>query len=182
MMRRSLLTTLIMMSFSVATIAQELEVVEYRARVLTKGGNRLRGILEEVTGEYLYVDYLNSKSHHRSGKIPLTSIRKVVIRYNRRRSTLEGAIVGGGLAAFATIRSSKKNGFRSPVVYGLNLAIAVGAGAGIGALIGRNIGPAARKTIRPFGQTPDEAAESLRRQLKPFTYTYQNDVLNRVPQ
>lgn len=180
-MRSLLLIPLVLVSFSGTTGAQELKVAEYRARVLTKSGNRLRGILDEVTNEYLYVDHLNARSRHGNGKIPLATIRKVVIRYNQRKNTLEGAIVGGGLAGFLTIQSSKRNGFRSPVIYGLNLAIAVGGGAAIGALVGKNIGPISRRTIRPFGQTPDQSAESLRRQLEPFTYSYQNDVLNRVP-
>ena len=182
MLRYSVLTiTLVLTGLSV-TLAQKLAVEEYRVRVVTKGGNHVRGILDEVTNEYLYVAYMNSRPHHRSAKIPLALIRKVVIRYNRRKNTLEGAVVGGALVGFLTIRSSKKNGFRSPIVYGLNLAIAVGAGAGLGALIGSHIGPSSRRTIRPFGQTPDESTESLRRQLQPFTYGYQNDVLNRVPQ
>lgn len=182
MLRYSVFTLTLLLSCSKLAVAQKRPVETYKARVVTIGGNRFRGVLDDVTDQYLYLDYEGAGRRGLTDRIPLTQIRKVAIRYNRRRNTLEGTIVGGGLAAFLTIRSSKKNGFRSPVLYSLNLAIAVGGGAGIGALIGRNIGPTSRKTIRSFGQTPDEAAESLRRQLEPFTYTYQNDVLNRVPQ
>lgn len=181
MLLRWALTAILMLLWSAAT-AQESAAEEYRVRVTTKSGNHIRGILNEVTDEYLYVGYLDSRPHHRSEKIPLRVIHKAVIRYKRSKHTLEGAVVGVGLAAFLTIQSSNRNGFRSPVVYGLNLVIAAGAGAAIGAIIGRNIGSISRRTIRPIGQTPDEAAESLRRQLKPFTYEYQNDILNRVPQ
>lgn len=180
MLRFSVFALVLLLSCS--ALAQKRPVETYKARVVTIGGNRLRGILDDVTDQYLFLDYEGAGRRGLPDRIPLTQIRKVVIRHNQRRNTIEGAIVGGGLAAFATIRSSKKNGFRSSVVYGLNLAMAVGAGAGIGALIGRNIGPIARKTIRPFGQTPDETDESLRRQLKPFTYSHQSDILNRVPQ
>ena len=182
MLRFPVLMAMLILSCLSVTLAQKLAVEEYRVRVVTQGGNRFRGMLDDITDQYLYVEYANSIPHNRSAKIPLTLIRKVTIRYNRRKHTFEGALIGGGLAGFFTIRSSNKNGFRSPVVYGLNLAVAVGGGAGIGALIGRKIGPISRKTIRPFGRTPDEMAESLRRQLTPFTYEYQNDVLNRVPQ
>ena len=182
MLRYLVLAVTLVLSCCASIAAQKFSVETYKARVVTQGGNRFRGVLDDVADGYLYIDYTNSRPHHRSEKILLVLIRKVTIRYNRRKSTLEGAIVGGGLAGFFTIRSSKKNGFRSPIVYGLNLVIAVGGGAAIGALIGRNIGPLTRKTIQPFGQTPDEMAESLRRQLKPFTFEYQNDVLNRVPQ
>ena len=182
MLRYPVLIVTLILSCSATVAAQKFSVETYRVRVVTQGGNRFRGVLNDVTDQHLYVEHAHPIPQNRNAKIPLALIRKVTIRYNRRKSTLEGAIIGGGLAGFATIRSSKKNGFRSPVVYGLNLAIVVGAGAGIGALIGRNIGPISRKTIRPFGPTPDEMAESLRRQLAPFTFEYQNDVLNRVPQ
>ena len=182
MLRYPVMMVTLILSCSTIVAAQKFSVETYKVRVVTQGGNRFRGVLDDVTDQYLYVEHAHSMPHNRSAKIPLTLIRKVTIRYNRRKHTLEGALVGGGVAGFFTIRSSKKNGFRSPVVYGLNLAVAVGGGAGIGALIGRKIGPISRKTIRPFGRTPDEAAESLRRQLTPFTYEYQNDVLNRVPQ
>lgn len=172
----------IMLLLSCSALAQKRQVETYKARVVTIGGSRFRGVLDDVTDRYLFLDYEGAGRRGLTDQIPLNQIRKVIIRHDQRKNTIEGAIVGGGLAAFATIRSSKKNGFSSPVVYGLNLAIAVGAGAGIGALIGRNIGPITRKTIRPFGQTPDEAAESLRRQLEPFTYSHQSDILNRVPQ
>lgn len=91
--------------------------------------------------------------------------------------------MGGGLAAFLIIRSSQRNGFRSPILYGVNLVMGAGAGAAAGALVGHSIGSVSAKTIRPFRNETDAGSnESLRRQLEPFTYSYQNDVLNRVPQ
>ena len=111
MLCRSLLTVSVGLLFSANTVAQDLATGEFRARVTTKGGNHIRGILEEVTDEHLYVDHMNSGSHHGIEKIPLTVISKVALRSNRRRHTLEGAVVGGGLASFVTIQSSKKMGF-----------------------------------------------------------------------
>ncbi|GAB3642291.1 hypothetical protein [Spirosoma arcticum] len=182
MLRCPVLIVTLILSCSATVAAQKFSVETYKVRIVTQAGNRFSGVLDDVTDQYLYVEHANPIPQNRTARFPLAGIRKVTVRYNRRKSTLEGAIIGGGLAGFATIRSSKKNGFRSPIVYGLNLAIVVGAGAGIGALIGRKIGPISRRMIRPFGQTPNERAESLRRQLQPFTYEYQNDVLNRVPQ
>ena len=180
MMRCGLLIALVVLSFWAAASAQKRVAEEFRGRVITKGGNQLRGILREVTDEYLYMDYINSRPYHRSEKIPLSVIRKVLVRPNRH-NTLEGGILGGSLAAYLTIRSSTKNGFRSPVVYALNLALAVGGGAAIGAIIGRNIRPLLPRTIRPYGQTPEEAVKSLRLQLEPLSYANQTDILNRVP-
>jgi hypothetical protein len=178
MIRCWLLTALVVVSFLSSASAQKLVAEEFRVRVVTKSGKPVRGILREVTDEYLYL--YHPRPSHRSEEIPLNAIRKVLVRSNRR-NTIEGGILGGSLAAFLTIRSSKRNGFRSPVVYALNLAIAVGSGAGIGAIIGRNIRPLTPRTIRSYGQTPEEAAKSLRLQLEPLTYANQTEILNRVP-
>ena len=107
----------------------------------------------------------------------------MIIRQNRRRNTLEGAVVGAGLTSFLIVQSSKRSGFRSPVLYGLNLLMGAAAGAAAGALVGHSIGSVSARIIRPLGRGSTETInESLRRQLTPFTYTYRNDVLNRVPQ
>lgn len=178
MLRHSAFLAILLLFGYVRAAAQEQSVESYDVRVSTQTGKRFHGILYAVQEHDLYLD---DKHTNRQYRIPLTLIRKVVIRYKRRRSTLEGGVVGGSLLAFLAIRSSRQNPFRSPALFGVNLLFATAAGAATGALIGRNIGPQARKTIRPFGQTPEQIAESLRGQLDPFTYTRQNDVLNRVP-
>ncbi|MDB5243164.1 MAG: hypothetical protein JWP57_3789 [Spirosoma sp.] len=180
MMHCWLLSGLVVLSFLATASAQKFTAEEFRVRVVTKCGKQTRGILHEVTDEYLYLDYINPKRNGYSERIPLSIIRKVLVRSNRK-NTLEGGILGGGLAAFLTIRSSKKNGFHSPVVYALNLTIAVGGGAAIGAIIGRNIRPLTPRRIRPYGQTPEEAARSLRLQLEPLAYANQTNILNRIP-
>lgn len=180
MMRCWLLTALVVLSFLATASAQKFAVEEFRVRVVTKGGKQTRGILHEVTDEYVYLDYINPRPDHYREKISLGVIRKVLVRSNRRY-TLEGGLLGTGLAGFLTIRSSQKNGFRSPVVYALNLALALGGGAAIGAIIGRNVRPITPRTIRPYGQTPEEATKSLRLQLEPLAYANQINILNRIP-
>lgn len=179
MLRRSAFIAILLLFGYVRAAAQDQSVESYDVRVSTQNGKRFRGVLYAVQEQDLYLD---SKQSNRQYRIPLALVRKVVIRYKRRRSTIEGALVGGGLLAFLTIRSSRKNPFRSPALYGVNLLLSTASGAAAGAIIGRNIGPQARKTIRPFGQTPDQLIESLRGQLDPFTYIHQSDILNRVPQ
>jgi hypothetical protein len=160
---------------------QPRSIENVRAHIITNGGNHLRGTLNDVSNEYLYVEPTGPRLSYRLERIPLSAIRKVVVRFKRRTSTVEGAVVGGGLLAFITIRSSQRNPFRSPVLFGINLAASTAVGAAGGALLGSAIGPRTRKTIRPFGQTTEQSVEQLRRQLEPFTYTYQSDILNRIP-
>ena len=181
MLRHSLLTVLLLFACSAVTIAQTSAVEEYRVRVVTNEGNTTHGILDDVTDQYLYVNYVNARAYHRSEKIPLTAIRKVVVRSNKRK-TIEGAVVGAGIVSFLSVESAKKNGFRSPVIFGLNVVLAAAVGAAAGALVGRAIRPVGHKTIRPYGRTPDEIANSLRLQLEPFSLANQNNILNRMPQ
>lgn len=179
MLCRSVFVMILLLVGYTGANGQNQSVETYEAKVNLLNGKRFYGRLYTVQEQDLYLDDKHSNKQYR---LPLTLIRKVVIRFKRRRSTLEGGVVGGSLLAFLAIRSARKNPFRSPALFGVNLLFATAAGAAAGALIGRNIGPQARKTIRPFGQTPDQIAESLRGQLDPFTYTRQSDVLNRVPQ
>jgi hypothetical protein len=178
MLCRSVFVMLLLLVGCTSTNGQRQPTETYVAKVSMLNGKRFLGTLYAVQEHDLYLDDIHSNRQYR---IPLTLIRKVVIRYKRRRSTLEGGVVGGGLLAFLTIRSSRQNPFRSPALSSVNLLFATAAGAAAGALIGRNIGPQTRKTIRPFGQTPEQLAESLRGQLDPFTYSRQSDELNRVP-
>lgn len=174
------LTVILTLYGCVVVVAQSIEV--YKAKIVTTDGRRIRGTLDDVTDQYLYVNRANASYYRRREEISLAKIRKVIIRQNRRRNTLEGAVVGAGLTSFLLIQSSKKSGFRSPVLYGLNLIMGATAGAAAGALIGHSIGSVSARVIRPLGRGSAETVnESLRRQLQPFTYSYQNDLLNRLP-
>jgi hypothetical protein len=178
MLCRSTFAVVLILFCCVPAMAQDQSVEFYDVRVSTQNGKHLRGVLYDVTERDIL---LNNQQSGMKYIIPLTLVRKVVVRFKRRKSTLEGAIVGGGLLAFFTIRSSKENPFRSSVLYGVNLLAATAAGAAAGGLLGSAIGPQNRRTIRPFGQTRERIIESLRGQLEPFTFSHQSDVLNRVP-
>lgn len=175
---RPTVTVILLLFCYVSATAQNQSVEFYNVRISTQDGRHFRGVLYDITERDLL---LNNRESGNRYAIPLVLVRKVVVRFKRRKSTLEGAIVGGGLLAFFTIRSSKQTPFRSSVLFGVNLLASTAAGAAAGALIGSAIGPQNRRTIRPFGQTPEQITESLRGQLDPFTYTHQSDVLNRVP-
>ena len=180
-LRHSLLAALLFFPCAAATVAQQPAVEEFRVRVITNDGHHVHGILDDVTDQHLYVDCVNARSYHRSEKIPLTAIRRAIIRSNRRK-TLEGPLVGAAITSFLSIDSGRKNGFRSPVIFGLNVVLAAAVGAAAGALVGRAIRLTGHKTIRPFGRTPEEIANSLRLQLEPFSLANQNTILNRMPQ
>lgn len=182
MIRRLVLTVGLALSVSAVAVAQAVEA--YKVKIVTAGGNRFRGTLDDVSDEYIYLDHEGVRKRDFIRRVPLTHVRKVVLRQqSKRKSTIEGAIIGGLITGFVVVQSAKKSGFRSPVLYGVNLVMGAGGGAAAGALIGHSIGSVSAKTIRPFRSgTVENVNESLRRQLVPFTYTYQSDVLNRATQ
>lgn len=179
-MKCGLLVLLFSVGSLVAVVGQSPAIELYRVKVVTVAGNRLRGILDDVSASELLIG--DDDHDRRLGEaVSLSSVRKVILKRNsRRKSAIQGAIIGGLVTGYLVVRSSKKNGFRSPVVYGINLVIATGGGVAAGAVLGYGIGPVSRRVIRPTGRDPDQAVENLRRQLDPFTYSYQNDVLNRI--
>ena len=185
MIRQLVLTTVLALFVPVTTVAQSVEV--YKVSVVTKAGNRIRGPLDDVSKTHLYVGYNDPAApwFRRSGdEVALSSIRKVVIRrQSKRRATIQGAIVGGLITGFVVVQSAERSGFRSQVLYGLNLLMGAAGGAAAGALVGHSIGSVSAKTVRPLKRgSVDDISENLRRQLDPFTYSHQSDVLNRVPQ
>ena len=185
MIRQLVLTVVLALFGSVIAVAQSIEV--YKVKVVTKDGSRVRGTLDNVSETYVAIgdnDQAAPWFRRSGGKVPLSDVVKVVLRrHSKRKSTIQGGIIGGLITGFVVVQSTKKSGFRSPVLYGINLAMAVGGGAAVGAIVGHSVGSVSAKTIRPFRNgTVENVNESLRRQLDPFTYSYQNDVLNRVSQ
>lgn len=185
MIRQLVLTVLLILSGCAVGVAQSIEI--YKVKVVTKDGSRVRGTLDDVSETHVAIgdnDQAAPWFRRSGGKVPLSDVLKVVLRrQSKRRATIQGGIVGGLITGFAVVQSTEKNGFRSPVVYVLNLVMAAGGGAAAGAIVGHGIGSVSARTIRPFRSgTVENVSESLRRQLDPFTYSYQSDVLNRVPQ
>lgn len=185
MLRHLVFVVFLIVSGCAIGVAQSIEV--YKATVVTKDGHRIRGTLDDVSETYVAIgdNDLAAPWYRRSGgKVFLSDVRKVIIRRaSKRRATVQGAIIGGLLTGFLVVESARKSGFRSPILYGVNLVMSAAAGAAAGALIGHSIGSVSAKTIRSFRHgTVEDSTENLRRQLDPFTYSYQSDVLNRMPQ
>ena len=185
MLRYPVLAVVLILACAATAVAQSVEV--YTVKVVTKEGRRIRGTLDDVSETHVAVgdnDVAAPWFRHSGNKVLLSDVRKVVIRrQSKRRVTVQGAIVGGLLTGFVVVQSAKKSGFRSPVLYGLNLVLAAAGGAAAGALVSHSIGSVSAKTIRPLGRgNVEDVNERLRRQLEPFTYSHQNDVLNRVLQ
>ena len=164
--------------------AQSLSVELYQVRVVTLAGNRLRGVLDAVSNTHLYIreeSQVAPEFHHAGAGVPLASVRKIVIRrLSRNRATFTGAIIGGIITGAVVVQTTRKSPFRSPVLYGVNLTLAVGGGAVAGGLLGHTIGNTSRRVIRPTGRNPEIAIENLRRQIEPFTYRYQQTILKRI--
>lgn len=149
-------------------------------RVITKGGNRFRGVLNDVTDDYLYIEPANPKPRQRYEYIPLAAVRKVVIRRsNKKAARLTGAILGGLVIGFVANESLKKYPVRSSVSYGVTLTAAAAAGAGAGLLLGSVMGNASNRVVRPLD--PDNPEITLQRQLEPFSLRYQNEIINYRP-
>ncbi|GAB4010676.1 hypothetical protein GCM10028808_22260 [Spirosoma migulaei] len=116
-----------------------------------------------------------------SGRIPFANIQKVVIRRKSKKNALiSGAIVGGLLTGYVANQSLQKNPVRGPVIYGLTLTLSAAGGAAAGLLVGSALGNLNRRVIRPLDQRNPDL--SLFRQLQPFSWRYQQDIINRLPQ
>ncbi len=153
--------------------SQPLEIALYRVKVTTKSGNRFRGILEDMTENYLYID-------HNTEEIPTDIIRKVIIRrVNKKVAIITGAITGGLLTGYLANESLKRNQTNSVGAYGLTLTFAAAGGAAAGLVAGSAIGDLSSRDIRPLD--PVNPGISLFRQLEPFSVRYQQDFINRLP-
>ncbi|WP_317165888.1 hypothetical protein [Spirosoma arboris] len=150
----------------------------YQVKVVTKSAHRIRGILSEVTDSYLF---LGNEKRSREGRIPLIDIRKVVIRRrSKKNAIISGAIIGGLATGFLATQSLQKNQASSPVTYGLTLTFAAASGAAAGLVVGSALGNLTSRVIRPADRNNPEL--SLFRQLEPFSWRYQQDLINRLPQ
>lgn len=169
-----LLLTLCAVPFS---FAQKLTAEDYHATVVTNRGKRIRGVLNDVTVDNVYLtdESADPKS------IPLDIIRRVIVRReNKRPAVRTGAIIGGLIFGFFTVEGLKKNPTRNPISAGLTLLLSSGTGVAAGAGAGALIGNVSSRVIRPG--TRENQFTDLRRQLEPFSVRYQRDVLNRVSQ
>ncbi len=161
----------------VTLFAQKPTVDAYRIKVVTKDGYRFRGTFSDIDNSFIYLSF---GRYSQEDRIPLTSIRKVVIRRNNKKSVLiSGAIVGGLLSGYLANESIKTSPTRSPVAHGVTVAFAAVGGAASGLLLGSVIGSISSRVIRPLNLVNPDV--SLFRQLEPFSLRYQQDIINRLP-
>lgn len=165
------------MLLSNSVLAQEPVETVYRVNVVTKTREHFRGILSDITESTVYI--YSDKRVARAG-VPLSDVRKVVLRRNSKKNALiTGAIIGGLLTGFAANQSLQTNQVRTAVTYGLTLTFAAASGAAAGLLVGSGIGNLKKIVIRPLTFVNPE--QTLFRQLEPFTVRYQEDVIKRLP-
>lgn len=169
------ITLLVLLAYSI--MAQQPVENVYHIKVITKKGNHFRGVLWDVTASNLYVEH---EQRSLSGRIPFANVHKIVLRRKSKKDAMiTGAILGGLALGFVTHQSLQKNPTSSPIAYGLTLTFATAGGATAGLLVGSEIGNLKKIVIRPSAFTdPDQ---SLYRQLEPFSFRYQQDIINRIP-
>ncbi len=164
-------------------LAQRLAVDLHQVKVITIDGQRVDGILYDVTETALFVGYGTSAATVRppfDEGVDLVRVKKVIIRrLNKRKSVLTGAVLGGLLTVFVTNQSLQKSPPRSASLYGVSLVLGAGIGAGVGAFVGNLIGNPTRRVVRPHD--PANPSLSLYRELRPFSYQYQIDLMDRLP-
>ncbi len=160
-----------------SVFGQKLVAETYHVRVVTNQGKHIRGILDDVTVDDVYLTDESTTPK----AIPLDIIRKVVIRRDDKRPVIRtGAVIGGLVFGFFTVEGLKRNPTRNPISAGLTLLLASGTGVAIGAGVGALIGNVSSRVVRP-GIRENQLTD-LRRQLEPFSVRYQRDVFNRVSQ
>lgn len=181
-MKYIVLPGLILFASASTVLAQTVEL--YTATVVAQDGHRLRGILAGVSTTEVFIGDQPDTRLDQCESVALSAVRKVVLRRTKhRRAAVRGAVVGGIGIGLLTLESSQKNGFRSPVVYGVTLASAVVGGALAGALVGNSIGPLFSKTIRPRPRSsPDETIRGISQELRPYSVDYQQTILDRLNQ
>lgn len=151
--------------------AQQPAVDVYRARVVTTRGYSVRGTLEDVDSFSVYVG-----GHY----VPLSMIRKVVIRrQNNKRTYLLGAVLGAIAVGYITNQSLQKNPTSSAAAHGLTVGLGAVGGGAAGLLVGSALGTLNAKVVR--SNKSANADISLYRELRPFSVRYQQRLLNRLP-
>ncbi|WP_052731270.1 hypothetical protein [Spirosoma radiotolerans] len=145
----------------------------YQVRVTTKDGSRFRGPFRDIDSANLYV-----YDNYWTNRIPLQSIRRVVLRRESKKEVqITGAILGGlGVGYVAT-----ETPYRSPVLHGVTVTFAAAGGAVAGLLLSSAISSfvSRRRVIRPLNVA--NPTIRLYRELEPFSDRYQRDLLDRLP-
>ncbi|WP_345240730.1 hypothetical protein [Nibrella saemangeumensis] len=157
----------------------------YRVKITTLAGRRVVGYLYDLNNSQVLYTRDNPNKEN------LINVMVLDIRLARRVSLypqsgwfagpLEGAVIGGIGLGYLAFQSIQKSPPRSPVAYGLNLVLAVGGGAGLGAVAGSGI---QQLTARPLFRSVVQEGKinELMEQLRPYSYRYQTEVIERIPE
>ncbi len=164
---------------------EPVKVTVYNIKVVLQNGERCRGIIGELTEQILDVE--NDPElflfPHSGQFVKLSDIKRAVIRPNRRRlPRIKGAIAGGLLGLYVGIVHAPLSTYRTSTLFGLNLALTTGAGAAAGMLTGHLIGNTKRVVIRAVGDDPVTRERLMYRQLAPYSYESQQEMIDRAGQ
>lgn len=173
------LLILLLLALSSPAVSQSFQRPSFRAIVHLKDGGRISGVLDDVgAGVIEFVPYEQIYVRHvalESASLPLDQVERVILkRTDKRQAIRTGIIVGGLLGGYLAYQDNQKNGFRSPALAVVSIALSAGAVGMTGALVGSLLGGSTRRTIRPMDS--DNPIESLERQLRPFTKVYLDNV------
>ncbi len=184
------LLILLLLTLPLSAVGQRVQRPDFLAIVHLRGGERIKGTLNEVANgvinfaiyeRYHIRELGNGKKFHYKhleygqGSFPLDQVEWVVIkRTDKRKAIRTGMVIGGLTGGYFGYQSSQKSRFRSPILAGISIALSAATVSGLGAVIGSVIGGSSRRVIRPLDR--DNPAESLERQLRPFTEVYLDDM------
>ncbi|MFN8353901.1 MAG: hypothetical protein U0Y10_05640 [Spirosomataceae bacterium] len=153
--------------------AQSFKTPIYHVKIVTTEAKRFSGYLFDVTDTDLVCKEYDVRRGMStwSYTIPLTKVRKIIVRIENKNSAIwKGALVGGVTTGFLAAKSLEKYPTKSPILSGVTLTFSGLAGAGIGGVMGGMLAGFRRKVIRVT--QPIEHPEGLRFRLMPYTYLY----------
>jgi hypothetical protein len=178
------LLLLLLLTLTLPAVGQRMQRPEFRTIVHLKDGGRVNGVPDEIEdGQLYFVPYepvYYRRTQLKLSSVSLADIAWVVIkRTDKRKAIRTGIVLGSLVGGYFGYQSSQKSRFRSPILAGISIALSAATLGGVGAVLGSVIGGSSRRVIRPLDR--DNPAESLERQLRPFTKVYLYCPRGRLP-
>ena len=153
--------------------AQQPAVELYRVRVITINGDHMRGTLEDIDSSFVYI------GGHGGDYVPLSMIRKVILRRNnKKRVQVVGATLGAIAGGYLANEGLRKNPTRSIALHGVTVSFSAIGGAIVGLLTGSVVGNVNSRVIRP--SSGSNSTISIYRELKPFSRRYQREMIDHL--
>lgn len=153
----------------------------YKIKVVLNDGQRLGSFINSMTDSTLTVSGGDGWGNIVGGTVTFTDIKRVIIkRASKKKSRTKGAIAGGLITGLVVYNNAHQNQLRSPTISVVNATLTIAVGAGLGLLAGHLIGNTSRVVVRPVGTDPETIARSIRLQLEPFSYDYQQRLMQKA--